>query len=656
MIVCPTQAIIAGDLDDPTSASIATTLARHGTRCAAPSRAPAQGLLPGRRRGALDPLRSGAHPTADLGRHPARPADRHLRRRRGSADDGRGGPHGRTPHVPHPPPWGRRSPPTCGPKSVAAGALLGRRALAERPRRWRGLAGIAAPVVALVFLALTACCSSPTSSNPSRFHYILLRPNWRSWLVRGAWILLAYGALALVWLLGGLLDRPGVVQAGAAGGLPRRAATAGYTAFLFGQAKGATCGRAAPAARTCSAQAVVAGAGARLCWSALFDAAPTSRPRCGGRWSAAVALLLLVAVGSRRSGTAAVELAARRDDAGRAAVRSGPSASGPGSWSLASPIIGLAAPARCAVTALPARLAALAGLYPYEDAFVRAGQAVPSRDVAARASSYPPARALGRLGGADAQAWPRAGRAPLLADPDDLLQLRGGVRAARLRRQADTGASRPFEGNPEHPGSRGRNCAKGPATLNQVDDPERILYPLKRAGRRGGGEWERVTWDEALDDIAGRIRHGHLVEGRRNEVMYHVGRPGDDGYIERVFHAWGIDGHNSHTNVCSAGARVGYAFWIGFDRPSPDHANADVILLLSAPRGRPLLQPPRPADHRGSQGAARGHRRRHAPVEHRLDGRLLAAALARHRGGAAPGDGPSARTSGTTTASSCAAG
>ena len=49
---------------------------------------------------------------------------------------------------------------------------------------------------------------------------------------------------------------------------------------------------------------------------------------------------------------------------------------------------------------------------------------------------------------------------------------------------------RKFEGNPAHPGSRGRNCAKGPATLNQVNDPDRILYPLKRAGRRGEGQVE----------------------------------------------------------------------------------------------------------------------------------------------------------------------
>ena len=47
----------------------------------------------------------------------------------------------------------------------------------------------------------------------------------------------------------------------------------------------------------------------------------------------------------------------------------------------------------------------------------------------------------------------------------------------------ETGEIAKFEGNPEHPASRGRNCAKGPATLNQVDDPERVLYPLKRIGR-----------------------------------------------------------------------------------------------------------------------------------------------------------------------------
>ncbi len=145
----------------------------------------------------------------------------------------------------------------------------------------------------------------------------------------------------------------------------------------------------------------------------------------------------------------------------------------------------------------------------------------------------------------------------------------------------ETGQVRKFEGNPYHPASRGRNCAKGPATINQITDPDRILYPMKRKGERGEGQWERVSWDEALDDIAARIRKA-LLEKRNNEVVYHVGRPGHEGYMDRVLQSWNVDGHNSHTNICSSGARFGYSIWYGYDRPSPDHANADFIFLISA--------------------------------------------------------------------------
>ncbi|MBN4056167.1 molybdopterin-dependent oxidoreductase [Rhodothermus sp. AH-315-K08] len=139
---------------------------------------------------------------------------------------------------------------------------------------------------------------------------------------------------------------------------------------------------------------------------------------------------------------------------------------------------------------------------------------------------------------------------------------------------------RKFEGNPVHPGSRGRNCAKGPATLNQVYDPERILFPLKRVGERGEGKWERISWEQAVSEIAEKMRASR--EKRRDGIMYHVGRPGEDGFTNRCIQAWGVDGHNSHTNICSSGARAGYTFWAGFDRPSPDHANARVILLISS--------------------------------------------------------------------------
>jgi anaerobic selenocysteine-containing dehydrogenase len=74
----------------------------------------------------------------------------------------------------------------------------------------------------------------------------------------------------------------------------------------------------------------------------------------------------------------------------------------------------------------------------------------------------------------------------------------------------------------------------------------------------------------------------HCRRKRNNEIAYHVGRPGHEGYANRVLQAWGVDGHNSHTNICSSGARFGYNIWYGYDRPSPDHSEAKFILLISA--------------------------------------------------------------------------
>ncbi len=180
----------------------------------------------------------------------------------------------------------------------------------------------------------------------------------------------------------------------------------------------------------------------------------------------------------------------------------------------------------------------------------------------------------------DADAWPRRAEKHYRCIPTICFNCESACGLLAYVDKSD-GTIRKFEGNPVHPGSRGRTCAKGPATLNQVRDPERILHPLKRVGKRGEGRFKRASWEEALEDVGGRIRRA-FDEGRHDEVMYHVGRPGDDHFVPRLLAAWGIDGHNSHTNVCSASARTGYAFWMGADRPSPDYANAKFILLLSA--------------------------------------------------------------------------
>jgi len=204
---------------------------------------------------------------------------------------------------------------------------------------------------------------------------------------------------------------------------------------------------------------------------------------------------------------------------------------------------------------------------------------LPVRQADGRLTNYPPADKWDDWVEWDAKAWPKKVARRYMLVPTVCFNCES---ACGLLAYIDkeTFEIKKFEGNPAHPGSRGRNCAKGPATHNQTYDPERILYPLKRVGKRGEGRWKRITWHQALDEIAQKMRQSR--KRRRDGIMYHVGRPGEDGYTNRCIMAWGVDGHNSHTNICSAGARAGYTFWAGFDRPSPDHANARVIMLISS--------------------------------------------------------------------------
>ncbi len=61
------------------------------------------------------------------------------------------------------------------------------------------------------------------------------------------------------------------------------------------------------------------------------------------------------------------------------------------------------------------------------------------------------------------------------------------------------------EGNPIHPVNQGRLCPRGLAGLQSLYDPDRLVSPAKRVGDRGSGEWEKISWDEALEILAARL-------------------------------------------------------------------------------------------------------------------------------------------------------
>ena len=71
-----------------------------------------------------------------------------------------------------------------------------------------------------------------------------------------------------------------------------------------------------------------------------------------------------------------------------------------------------------------------------------------------------------------------------------------------------------IKGDPDHPLSKGYTCPKGRAAVDLLYHPDRIIYPLKRVGDRGGGKWEKISWEEALDTmIAYRQPHRQYATG-----------------------------------------------------------------------------------------------------------------------------------------------
>lgn len=94
-------------------------------------------------------------------------------------------------------------------------------------------------ILSLVFLGITSVLLIADLKQPKRFHYILLRPQWRSWLTRGAFILIGFGAaLSFCLLFGWILPYPGLFDYSFYAAVALGFGSAVYSAFLFGQAKG----------------------------------------------------------------------------------------------------------------------------------------------------------------------------------------------------------------------------------------------------------------------------------------------------------------------------------------------------------------------------------------------------------------------------------
>ena len=116
-----------------------------------------------------------------------------------------------------------------------------------------------------------------------------------------------------------------------------------------------------------------------------------------------------------------------------------------------------------------------------------------------------------------------------------------------------------LEGDPDHPVTRGFLCGKVAQYLERQYHPERLLYPMRRVGAKGEGRFERITWDAALDEVAGRLEQ--IARQRGPEAILPYSYAGNMGYLNssgmdrRFFHRLGAS--RLDRTICSTAGMVG---------------------------------------------------------------------------------------------------
>ncbi|MBI5920234.1 MAG: molybdopterin oxidoreductase family protein [Betaproteobacteria bacterium] len=149
----------------------------------------------------------------------------------------------------------------------------------------------------------------------------------------------------------------------------------------------------------------------------------------------------------------------------------------------------------------------------------------------------------------------------------------------------DAGHAVQVRGDPDHPTTAGSLCTKVAHYTERVYAPDRLLHPMKRIGKKGAGQFVRISWDEALDTVAARFS-AICADDPRAIVPYSYA--GTMGYVQggsmdrRLFHRMGAS--FLERTICSTAGTAGYAATIGASvgMDMEEFANARLILIWGA--------------------------------------------------------------------------
>ncbi len=134
-----------------------------------------------------------------------------------------------------------------------------------------------------------------------------------------------------------------------------------------------------------------------------------------------------------------------------------------------------------------------------------------------------------------------------------------------------------IEGNPNHPNSSSKICAKGQAGINLLYNPDRLLNPLKRVGRRGENRWQEVSWNQALEEMA-----SHLADiwdsGHPERLVFQGGTAATELLVPRFLRAFGTPNAFISTPNSDTSKMLALELTWGATMEVPDVAHSKYIL------------------------------------------------------------------------------
>jgi len=130
-----------------------------------------------------------------------------------------------------------------------------------------------------------------------------------------------------------------------------------------------------------------------------------------------------------------------------------------------------------------------------------------------------------------------------------------------------------LRGDPHHPFTRGSLCNKVAGYLSYARSPDRLLYPMRRVGPRGSGDFVRISWDEALDEMVSRLREAIAAHGA--EAIWPFLGSGSMGLIQGAYSAghrlWNVLGASRHVQtMCTIAGGYGTGYTLGNNRVGMD--------------------------------------------------------------------------------------